>query len=140
MKKAVLRGIAAVVVLAALAGSFWLGTQRPGTLGPGGGSTSGGATQGAGKGAPAANAGGGSIAVEVAKVATVSLPQTITAVGSLRSDESVTLRPEVAGRISAIGFKEGQRVAKGAPLVQLDSAVPEAETQQARANVKLAKS
>ena len=42
------------------------------------------------------------------------MPQTITAVGSLRSDESITVRPEVAGRVSAIGFEEGQRVAKGA--------------------------
>ena len=40
--------------------------------------------------------------------ATASMPQTITAVGSLRSDESVTLRPEVAGRVIAIGFQEGQ--------------------------------
>ncbi len=68
---------------------------------------------GAGKGGPAA-AGGGAVTVEAVKVASMSLPQTITAVGSLRSDESVTLRPEVAGRISAINFQEGQRVAKGA--------------------------
>jgi membrane fusion protein (multidrug efflux system) len=67
------------------------------------------------------------------------MPQTITAVGSLRSDESVTLRPEVAGRISAISFKEGQPVAKGALLVRLDPAVLEAEAQQARANLILAK-
>jgi membrane fusion protein (multidrug efflux system) len=78
--------------------------------------------------------------VEAVKVATVSLPQTITAVGSLRSDESVTLRPEVAGRISAINFQEGQRVAKGAVLIQLDAAVPEAELAQARANLTLARS
>ena len=67
------------------------------------------------------------------------MPQAITAVGSLRSDESITLRPEVAGRISAIGFQEGQRVAKGTLLVRLDPAVPEAEVQQARANLKLAR-
>jgi membrane fusion protein (multidrug efflux system) len=77
--------------------------------------------------------------VEVVKVAFSPMPQAITAVGSLRSDESVTLRPEVAGRISAIGFQEGQRVAKGDLLVRLDPAVPEAEAQQARANVTLAK-
>ncbi len=77
--------------------------------------------------------------VEAIKVATTSLPQTITAVGSLRSDESVVLRPEVAGRISAIAFQEGQRVAKGALLVRLDTAVPQAEAQQARANMVLAK-
>ena len=81
----------------------------------------------------------GPVTVEAVKVETLSLPQTITAVGSLRSDESVTLRPEVAGRISAIGFQEGQRVAKGSLLVQLDTAVPEAEVQQARANLTLAR-
>src|SRR4030095_5388481 len=68
-----------------------------------------------------------------------AMPQTITAVGSLRSDESVTLRPETAGRISAITFQEGQRVAKGAPLVKLDAAIPDAEYSQAKANLTLAK-
>ena len=72
------------------------------------------------------------VTVEAIKVATAPMPQTITAVGSLRSDESVTLRPEVAGRISAIGFQEGQRVAKGAMLVRLDPAINEAEVQQAQ--------
>jgi membrane fusion protein (multidrug efflux system) len=67
------------------------------------------------------------------------MPQTITAVGSLRSDESITLRPESAGRISAITFQEGQRVVKGAPLVRLDPAIPQAEVEQARANLWLAK-
>ena len=72
-------------------------------------------------------AGPPAVTVEAITVATAPMPQTITAVGSLRSDESVTLRPEVAGRISAIRFQEGQRVAKGAPLVKLDPAVTEAE-------------
>ena len=52
----------------------------------------------------------------------------------------MTLRPEVAGRIAAIQFQEGQRVAKGATLVRLDAAINEAEVQQARANHTLAKS
>jgi membrane fusion protein (multidrug efflux system) len=69
----------------------------------------------------------------------VALPQGITAVGSLRSDESVTLRPEVAGRINAIQFREGERVAKGAPLVKLDPSIAEAELRQARANLVWAK-
>jgi membrane fusion protein (multidrug efflux system) len=79
------------------------------------------------------------VAVEATKVVRAPLPQTITAVGSLRSDESVTLRPESAGRISAITFQEGQRVVKGAPLVKLDPAIQQAEAQQARANLTLAK-
>jgi membrane fusion protein (multidrug efflux system) len=80
------------------------------------------------------------VTVEAVKVARISLPQTITAVGSLRSDESITVRPEVAGRISAIRFQEGLRVAKGDTLVTLDAAINDAEVQQARANLTLAKS
>jgi membrane fusion protein (multidrug efflux system) len=80
------------------------------------------------------------VSVNVVRVATARLPATITAVGSLRSDESITVRPEVAGRIREILFKEGQRVAKGVPLVRLDASINEAELQQARANFKLAKS
>ncbi len=78
--------------------------------------------------------------VEVVSVETISLPQTITAVGSLRSDESVMLRPEIAGRITAILFKEGQPVSKGDTLVRLDAAIPAADVRQARANVALAES
>jgi membrane fusion protein, multidrug efflux system len=142
-----------VIGLAATAyGGYWLGTQRPGgspaSSAAGGGAPGGppgsGPAAKAGAGSPGSAAGGpggqGAVAVEVVKVATASLPQTITAVGSLRSDESVTLRPEVAGRISAIQFQEGQRVTKGALLVRLDAAVTDAELQQARANLVLAKS
>ena len=78
--------------------------------------------------------------VEAVKVALQPMPQTITAVGSMRSDESITVRPEVAGRISAIKFQEGQRVAKGATLILLDPAINQAEVQQGRANLKLAQS
>ena len=45
------------------------------------------------------------IAVEATIVKSVRMAQGLTAVGSLRSDESVTIRPEVSGRISEIGFR-----------------------------------
>jgi membrane fusion protein (multidrug efflux system) len=80
------------------------------------------------------------VPVTAIKVTTAKLLQTITAVGSLRSDESITVRPEVAGRVSAILFQEGQRVPKGALLIRLDASVNEADVQQARANLKLAQS
>jgi membrane fusion protein (multidrug efflux system) len=67
------------------------------------------------------------------------MAKSITAVGSLRSDESITVRPEVAGRIAFIGFQEGQRVPKGAALVRLDPAINQAEVQQAQANLTLAR-
>ena len=141
MNKAAVSVVVIAVVLAAAGGGYWFGAKRgmpsPMAGGPAG---PGAAAPAQGKGGPGAPAGGPPpTAVEAARVATVAMPQTITAVGSLRSDESVTLRPETAGRISAITFQEGQRVTKGAPLVKLDPAIPQAEVQQARANLTLAK-
>src|SRR5205814_3579690 len=98
------------------------------------------ATSGAASSAPKALSGPVAVAVEAVKVAVQPMPQSITAVGSLRSDESITVRPEVAGRISEILFKEGQRVARGSTLIRLDPAINQAEVEQGRANLKLAKS
>jgi membrane fusion protein, multidrug efflux system len=124
---------AVAVAIGAAAAGYWMGTQRsPASTPPAS------AANAPAKGG-AQQAGGQSVAVEATKVVTAPMPQTITAVGSLRSDESVTLRPETAGRISAITFQEGQRVAKGAPLVKLDAAIPDAEYSQAKANLTLAK-
>lgn len=44
------------------------------------------------------------------------------AVGSLRADESVMIRPEIAGRVGRIAFAEGARVKRGELLVALDDA------------------
>jgi membrane fusion protein (multidrug efflux system) len=132
MKKAVAAVTAVAFAVAGMGGAYWYGTK---SVGPPGGASG----QAAAKGGAAPGPAAGSVTVEAVKVTTASLPQTITAVGSLRSDESVVLRPEVAGRISSIAFQEGQRVAKGAMLVRLDTAVPQAEAQQARANMVLAK-
>jgi membrane fusion protein (multidrug efflux system) len=44
------------------------------------------------------------------------------AVGTLRADEAVVVRPEIAGRVAEILFEEGQSVAGGAVLVRLDQA------------------
>lgn len=81
---------------------------------------------------------GFAIPVETAKVALETLQEDVNAVGSLRSNESVVVRPEISGRIGAIHFTEGARVSKGAPLFQLDSSTQAAEVQQARANLALA--
>jgi len=136
MNKTVVGALAVFVIAIAAGAGFWFGQQRTPTSEATAGAASG--AQAKAVGAPGAAP--GAVAVEAIKVARVAMPQTITAVGSLRSDESITLRPEVAGRISAILFNEGQRVAKGATLVRLDPSINEADTQQARANLKLAQS
>ena len=65
--------------------------------------------------------------------------ETVTAVGTFRSNESVVLRPEVASRVKAINFEEGQKVKKGQVLVQLDAATEEATVAQAEAAYALSK-
>ncbi len=77
-------------------------------------------------------------AVEVAKVATMTLVDQAQSVGSLRSRQGVVLRPEVAGRVKAILFVDGQRVGKGQLLVQLDDQLQSAQLAQARAEMAIA--
>ncbi|THF63217.1 efflux RND transporter periplasmic adaptor subunit [Pseudothauera rhizosphaerae] len=90
---------------------------------------------------PAEAASNGSEAVvETAAVRIVAMADEAAAVGTLRSNESVVLRPEVSGRISAILFREGTPVKRGAVLVELDAAVQRAELQQTRAELALAES
>lgn len=97
----------------------------------------------AGNGAPAspaapAGSAAGAVAVEVTRVSAASFADETTAVGTLKSNESVVLRPETSGRIAAIHFKDGQVVRRGALLLSLDAGIQEAELQQARANLALA--
>ena len=120
--------VGALVVAAAAGGAgYWSGkSQTPGTPAP--------------SQAKSNPAGPPPVAVESAKVKQVPLPVAITAVGSLRSDETVILRPEISGRISEILFQEGQRVQKGQILVRFDSSVQRAELEQAKANLSLSQS
>src|SRR5688572_24152251 len=122
---------ATVVALVAGVGavSYWAGTRSaaksPAT------ST---AAPAKGGGAPAG------VAIEAIKVSMAKLPHALTAVGSLRSDETVIVRPEIAGRIAQILFREGERVAKDTLLVRLDASVQRADLDKARANLVLSKS
>ena len=61
------------------------------------------------------------------------------AIGSLRADEAVVIRPEIAGRIDRIAFGEGQTVKKGTLLVTLDAAETRALVASTRAQAGLDK-
>lgn len=87
-----------------------------------------------GPGAP-----GGPVPVEVGKVEVISIADDAQSVGSLRSRQGVTLRPEVSGRISRLGFADGQRVKRGQLLVQLDDTLQQAQLQQAEASASIAR-
>lgn len=125
-----LRSIAAVLLVlllgAAAAGAYWQFVMVPAQEQKSAGGPIGG------------RGGGGPVAVEAQPVRVGSAETTIEAVGTLSADESVVLRPEVTGRIAAINFAEGGRVAKDAVLVELDSTVERAEFAQAEAQLALA--
>lgn len=92
-----------------------------------------------GDGKAAAKGGpGGATPVEVMQLKPTTVKEDLQAVGSLRSNESVILRPEVSGRIAQIGFKDGAIVRKGQLLVALDATLNEAEVAQAKAEYDLA--
>jgi membrane fusion protein (multidrug efflux system) len=89
---------------------------------------------------PAATAkDGGGVLVETARAARMRLVDAATAVGTLKSNESVVLRPETSGRINHIAFQDGERVKKGALLLSLDAGIQAAELQQAEASLALAR-
>src|SRR5258708_17831365 len=113
MRKALVGAAALAVIATASVVWVWAGgrnAEKP-------------ATSSAAKAGPAP----AGVVIEAAKVSVVRLPQALGAVGSLRSDETVIVRPEVAGRVAQILFREGERVTKGQVLVKLDDSVQQAD-------------
>jgi len=121
VKKALATIVVALFIAAAVGAGHWYLNLRPQpAAGPAGG----------GQGIP----------VEAAPVRIEAVADEVSAVGTLRSNESVIVRPEIAGRISAIGFDEGEPVEAGQVLVSLDDSTHQAELADARAALKLAES
>ena len=124
-----LRSLSAVLVVLLLGGgaaAYWQLVALPGQqqqrqqAGPGG------------RGA------GGPVAVEVMRVNVAPAERTVEAVGTLLSNERVTIRPEVAGRIVALDLVEGGWVRKDQVLVELDASVERAALADAEARRLLA--
>lgn len=89
-------------------------------------------------GAGAAAGGPRPVAVEAIAVRIGKVQVTLSAVGTLRADEQVTISPEIEGRIAEIGFEEGKPVDKDRVLFRLDDVILKAEASQARAELSLA--
>ncbi|MBL0419810.1 efflux RND transporter periplasmic adaptor subunit [Ramlibacter sp. AW1] len=130
--------VVAVVGIAAASGAAWwyqnknmrgastVAAEAPPSRGPGA-AGAGGSTQGAPR----------SPSVEVARVELANLVDEAQAVGTLRSRQSVMLRPEVSGRVAQIHFRDGERVRRGQLLVQFDDELPRAQIQQAQAELSI---
>ncbi|MFN8795539.1 MAG: efflux RND transporter periplasmic adaptor subunit [Betaproteobacteria bacterium] len=142
MKK--IHTVVAVLGLALAAGAAWWWQQpRPNTATPPqagapGGAGPGPAAPGAARG-PGGGGPGGPAAVEVARARVLTLTDDVQAVGSLRSVQSVMVRPEVSGRIAKLGFTDGARVRRGQLLVQLDDTLQQAQLKQAEAQASIAR-
>ena len=131
----------AVIGIAAASGAAWW-LQKPAQAprtevvaapgasngAPAGASVRGGAQGGAGR----------AVSVEAVPVRQMALRDDADAVGSLRSRQSVVLRPEVSGRITQLNFRDGQRVKRGQVLVQFDDQLPRAQIQQSQAEMSIA--
>ncbi len=82
-----------------------------------------------------------SVAVETATVRRSDFLEDVTGIGTLLAVEVVRIRPEASGIVREIGFREGERVNKGALLFLLDAnkllrelAANQAALQSARAS------
>jgi len=123
--------IAAVGIVAASGAAWWYQNKTPATANR----ESAGPAPG---GAPAAGGPARPVTVEVAKVQVMKLTDDAQAVGSLRSRQSVMLRPEVSGRITQLNFRDGERVRKGQLLVQFDDQLQLAQIKQSQAELSIA--
>ncbi len=90
--------------------------------------------EGAGRGGAAGS--GGVPAVHALVLGMQRMADRITTVGTILANEDVDVRSEISGRIEAISFLEGARVARGQVLLKIADA--ELRAQTARAELRLA--
>ena len=64
-----------------------------------------------------------------------NVPVLIKAIGNIEASESVTIRTQISGELTKVGFREGQDVQKGALLFQLDPRTLQAAVTKAEASL-----
>ena len=113
------RGLSIVIVLAAVAAALayvFVGMNAP---------------QQRSGGRAARFAAQGPVPVLAAAAVTADVPVYLTAVGTTRALNTVTVRPQVDGKLIAVNFQEGQDVKKGDILAQIDPTTFKAALDQA---------
>jgi len=79
------------------------------------------------------------VPVDGGKVILGTVERTVEAIGTLKSNESVALKPEIPGLVSMVIGEEGQFVSAGTILVQLEDRILNAEREQVLARHDLSK-
>jgi multidrug efflux system membrane fusion protein len=73
--------------------------------------------------------------VTVATATAGSMPETLSALGTITPIATVTVLPQLSGYLTAVGYREGQDVEKGQFLAQIDPRQFEISKQQAQAQL-----
>jgi len=73
--------------------------------------------------------------VGIAKVIAADVPQSLRAIGTVQPVVTATVRPQLSGNIFTVNFREGQVVAKGQLLAQIDPRPYRLALAQAEANL-----
>jgi RND family efflux transporter MFP subunit len=128
--KLVLKMLLILCVIAAGGGFYWWKSQPGGKAGE---TTEKSAKSEGKKGA--GKRGGGPVSVRVVEVVPQPMPVIIDAVGSVESEHSVAVRPQINGVLEAVMFKEGDYVKQGQPLFRIDPRSTQATVDQAKAAV-----
>ncbi len=121
MRNKLLAGVVAAALAAG--GAAWLYGERGGTPG--------GFAEAEEQAQPVA------VAVVARPLSLGTVASDVSAVGTLRSNEAVVIRPEIDGRVTEIHFDEGAPVNQGQLLFSFDDQVPRAELADAEANLAL---
>ena len=74
---------------------------------------------------------GGPVPVLAATAATADVPVYLDAVGTIKALNTVTVRPQVDGKLLSVGFAEGDDVKKGDVLARIDPTTYQAQLNQA---------
>ncbi len=120
-----------VCIIAAGGGYYWWKTQSGAKATDAGGKSAKAEGKSEGKG-PGKRGGGGPVSVRTVTVTRQAMPVVIDAVGTVESEHSVAVRPQVNGVLTAVLFKEGDRVKQGQPLFRIDPRTMQASVDQAR--------
>ena len=138
-----LKPVLVIVLLAVVAAIAWMVWGRGGSAGTaaGPGTAASSAGKAPGKGGNGARGGGRGgrggfdpnraqpVAVAAARAGNIDIVQ--TALGTVNALRTVTVRPRVDGQLQAVSFTEGQLVAAGALLAQIDPASFQVALEQA---------
>ena len=75
--------------------------------------------------------GEGPVPVLVAPAARADVPVYLDAVGTIKALNTVTVRPQVDGKLLSVNFKEGEDIKKGDVLAKIDPVIYQAQLNQA---------